>query len=86
MGEFRTEQTLTSPSRDNRSSQKNEIMKSIEGIINDVAKKATDNRNAVESVQNVNSEIVDVLSNGRSPSRSAYNRQTSMEQIMSPDG
>ena len=71
---------MSSPKKETRSSQMNDIRGSIQGIINEVAKKATDNRTAVETVSSINNEIIDVLSNNRSPLK-----QTSMEHLVDPE-
>ena len=55
MNEFKTENTLGTPSRENRSAKKEDVMKNLEGIINSVAQKASENKNAVETVKNTNS-------------------------------
>ncbi len=73
---------MSSPTRDTRAAQINEIRGSIQGIINEVAKKATDNRTAVETVSSVNNEIIDVLSYSRSPFKQA---STSMENLIDPE-
>ena len=73
---------MSSPTRDTRAAQLNEIRGSIQGIINEVAKKATDNRTAVETVSSVNNEIIDVLSYSRSPHKQT---STSMEHLIDPE-
>ncbi len=47
-----------------------------------MAKKATDNRTAVETVSSVNNEIIDVLSYSRNPLKQT---STSMENLIDPE-
>lgn len=77
MNEFQSEMSLTSPKKESKVALLNEIRGGIQGIINEVAKKASDNKTAVETVHGVNSDVLDAVSNARSPVR-----PTSMEHLV----